>query len=56
MQGSLWVEDKQQRLEQITDRLAREVKFGGSVLGDLDQGGTFQVKQVPVAPSYLTFI
>jgi hypothetical protein len=38
MLGSLWVDDKQQRLEEITGRLAREVKFGGGVLGHLDQG------------------
>jgi hypothetical protein len=52
MLGSLWVDDKQQRLEEITGRLAREVKFGGGVLGHLDQGGTFEVKQAPVAPGY----
>jgi hypothetical protein len=52
MQGSLWVDAKQQRVEEITGRLTREVKFGGGVLGHLDQGGTFEVRQEPVAPGY----
>jgi hypothetical protein len=52
MQGSLWVDAKQNRLEEISGHLIREVKFGGGVLGHLDQGGTFEVKQAPVAPGY----
>jgi hypothetical protein len=52
MQGSLWVDSKQERVERISGRLTREVKFGGGVLGHLDQGGTFEVKQAPVAPGY----
>lgn len=52
MQGSLWVDPKDNRLEEINGRLVREVKFGGGILGHLDQGGTFDVKQAPVAPGY----
>jgi hypothetical protein len=52
MQGSLWVDPKQNRLEGITGHLIREVKFGGGMLGHLDQGGTFEVKQAVVAPGY----
>lgn len=52
MEGSLWVDSKQLRVEEIAGRLTREVKFAGGLLGHLDQGGTFDVKQAPVAPGY----
>jgi len=52
MEGSLWVNGKQERVEEISGRLMREVKFGGGLLGHLNQGGTFDVKQAPVAPGY----
>jgi len=52
MQGSLWVDPKQNRLEEISGHLNREVTFGGGVLGHLDQGGTFEVKQAAVVPGY----
>lgn len=52
MQGSLWVHSKQERVEEINGRLTKEVKFGGGVLGHLDQGGTFDVKQAAVATGY----
>ena len=52
MQGSLWVDSKQERVEEISGRLIKDVKFGGGVLGRLDQGGTFDVKQAAVAPGY----
>jgi hypothetical protein len=50
MAGSLWVDDKQARLAEIKGQLIEAVKFGGGLLGHLDQGGTFDVKQEPVAP------
>lgn len=52
MQGSLWVDSKQNRLEELSGHLIREVKFGGGILGHLNQGGTFDVKQANVAPGY----
>jgi len=52
MAGSIWVDAKQRRLAQITGRLTHEVKFGWGVLGYLDQGGHFFVKQDEVAPGY----
>jgi len=52
MQGNLWLDTKQSRLESITGRLIHEVKFGGGFLGHLDPGGTFEVKQAEVAPGY----
>jgi hypothetical protein len=52
MEGSLWVNDKQQRVEEISGRLMHDVKFGEGLLGYLEQGGTFDVKQSPVVPDY----
>jgi hypothetical protein len=52
MEGSLWLDGKQQRLAEIRGHLARKVKFGGGLLGHLDQGGTFEVRQEPVAEGY----
>jgi len=39
------VDAKQKRLAEISGKLMSEVKFGGGVLGHLDKGGTFWVKQ-----------
>lgn len=45
MEGSIWVDGKQNRLAQIDGHLTQEVKFGGGILGHLDKGGQFHVKQ-----------
>jgi hypothetical protein len=50
MDGSLWVDDKQNRLAAMTGHLTNGVKFLGGLLGHLDKGGSFEVKQEPVAP------
>ena len=52
MQGSIWMDEKQLRLAQMTGHLMHEVKFGGGLLGHLDKGGHFEVKQEEVAPGY----
>jgi hypothetical protein len=52
MQGSLWVNEKQLRLAEIDGHMIHEVKFAGGLLGHLDRGGTFDVKQAEVAPGY----
>ncbi len=52
MQGSLWVDNRQERIEEISGRLIKEVRFGGGLLGHLDEGGVFDVKQAAVAPGY----
>jgi hypothetical protein len=48
MNGFLWVDAKQKRLAEIDGRLASEVKFAYGLLGHLDEGGTFSVKQTDV--------
>jgi hypothetical protein len=52
MEGVLWVNAKQKRLSEISGHLTRSVKFGGGLLGHLDAGGQFYVKQEEVQPGY----
>lgn len=50
MEGTLTLDVKQQRLVEISGRLNSDVKFAGGLLGHLDKGGTFYVKQQEVGP------
>jgi hypothetical protein len=50
MEGTLTLDVKQKRLVEISGRLNNEVKFAGGLLGHLDKGGTFYVKQQEVGP------
>lgn len=50
MVGSVWLDVRQQRLARIQGHLNQEVKFAGGLLGHLDKGGTFDVKQSEIAP------
>ena len=52
MEGTLVLVLKQKRLAEISGRLNSAVKFGGGVLGHLDKGGTFLVKQQEVGSGY----
>jgi hypothetical protein len=52
MEGHVWVDEKQNRLAEISGRLIEPIKFGGGFLGHLNKGGTFDVKQEEVAPGY----
>jgi hypothetical protein len=52
MEGELWVEGKQERLAAINGHLMEDVKFGGGLLGHLDKGGRFEVRQVEVAAGH----
>jgi hypothetical protein len=52
MEGSLWIDSKQQRLMELSGHLTREVKFGGGFFGHLNAGGQFHVKQMEVAQGY----
>jgi len=48
MEGTLAVDRKEKRLAEINGKLMNEVKFFGGVLGHLDRGGTFDVRQARV--------
>jgi hypothetical protein len=50
MTGRIWINTRENRLVEIEGHLTRGVKFGGGVLGHLDKGGEFHVKQSEVAP------
>jgi len=52
MKGRIWIDEKQNRLAEIEGRLIHPVKFYGGLLGHLDEGGTFHVKQSEVGPGY----
>lgn len=49
MEGEMWVDSKQERLAAISGHLMQDVKFGGGLLGHLDKGGQFAVRQEEVA-------
>ena len=52
MEGKIWLNTKENRLAEIDGRLMRTVKFAGGLLGHLDQGGKFQVKQSEIGPGH----
>jgi hypothetical protein len=50
MQGEMTVDIKQERLAALNGHLMEDVKFGGGLLGHLDKGSKFEVRQAEVAP------
>jgi hypothetical protein len=50
MQGEMTVDTKEDRLAALSGHLMADVKFGGGLLGRLDKGGKFEVRQAQVAP------
>jgi hypothetical protein len=50
MEGRIWISVKEDRLAEIEGHLIREVKFGGGILGYLDKGGEFHVRQSEISP------
>jgi hypothetical protein len=52
MEGEMWVDCKQERLAEFDGHLTQTVKFGFGVLGHLDKGGHFEVRQEEVVPGH----
>lgn len=52
MEGEMTVDTKQERLVALKGHLTEDVKFGGGLLGHLDRGGKFEVRQTEVAPGH----
>jgi hypothetical protein len=52
MQGEMTVDTTQERLAAISGRLAEDVNFGGGLLGRLEKGGKFEVRQAEVSPGH----
>ena len=50
MEGELVVDTKQHRIVEFSGHLIHTVDFGGGLLGHLDEGGTFDVRQQEVGP------
>ena len=58
MEGEMWIDCKQERLARFDGHLTQTVKFGFGLLGHLDKGGHFEVRQAEVVPGHwdLTFL
>jgi hypothetical protein len=52
MEGRIWIDTRSNRLAEIEGHLMHTVKFGGGLLGYLDKGGEFNVRQAEVAPGH----
>jgi hypothetical protein len=52
MEGEMWVDSKQERLAAFNGHLTQDVKFGLGLLGHLDKGGHFEVRQEEVVPGH----
>jgi hypothetical protein len=52
MEGEMWVDCKQERLAAFNGHLNQDVKFGFGLLGHLDKGGHFEVRQAEVVPGH----
>ena len=52
MEGEMWVESKHERLAAFNGQLKQDVNFGFGLLGDLDKGGHFEVRQAEVVPGH----
>ncbi|MGA8618025.1 MAG: hypothetical protein WB660_05830 [Candidatus Sulfotelmatobacter sp.] len=52
MEGEMWIDCKQERLAAFSGHLTQSVKFGFGLLGHLDKGGHFEVKQAEVVPGH----
>jgi hypothetical protein len=52
MEGQMVIDTKEHRLVEFSGHLMHPVKFGGGLLGDLNAGGTFDVRQQEVGPGH----
>jgi hypothetical protein len=52
MEGNLVVDETERRIAEIDGHLTSEVKFAAGLLGHLDRGGTFHVKQADVGSGH----
>jgi hypothetical protein len=52
MEGEMWIDCKQERLAAFDGHLTQTVKFGFGLLGHLDKGGHFEVRQAEVVPGH----
>jgi len=50
LEGKMVIDAREKRLASVSGRLTQEVKFWGGLLGHINQGGTFAVSLMKVAP------
>ena len=50
MEGTMVVNTKQKRIEQLRGTLTHDVDFGYGLLGKLQKGGTFEIEREQIAP------
>jgi hypothetical protein len=52
MEGEMTVDTTQERLVELNGQLMEDVNFGFGVLGHLDKGSTFEIRQTEVIPGH----
>ena len=52
MAGRIWINQRENRLAEIEGHLIEDVKFAGGLLGHLEKGGEFHVRQSEVTPDH----
>jgi hypothetical protein len=52
LEGEMWIDCKQERLAGFDGHFTKTVKFGFGLLGHLDKGGGFEVRQAEVVPGH----
>jgi hypothetical protein len=50
MEGTLWLEPRQERIVRIEGRLVKDVSFGWGILGRLNKGGIYEIAQTQISP------
>lgn len=50
MEGSVWIEPKQERIVRIEGMLVKDVSFGWGIVGHLNKGGIYEISQTQLAP------
>jgi hypothetical protein len=51
MEGEMTVDNRQHRIQELKGRLIHDVDFGFGLLGELNEGGTFDVKRRQIGPN-----
>jgi hypothetical protein len=50
MEGSVWIEPRQERIVRIQGMLVKDVSFGWGIVGHLNKGGIYEISQTQLAP------
>lgn len=50
MEGAMWIDASAERIVRIDATTVKQVNFGWGILGHLDKGGTFRLRQAEIAP------